>query len=85
VGALADIAVLRLEKGTYGFVDSFGAGMDGTQLLRGELTVASGLVVYDLNGRTREKWDRLGKYQGQGEPYWDGTRGGSRAKPSRPR
>ena len=83
VGALADIAVLRLDKGTYGFVDSFGAGMDGTQLLRGELTVASGLVVYDLNGRTREKWDRLGKYQGQGEPYWDGTRGASRAKPSR--
>jgi dihydroorotase len=85
VGALADIAVLRLEKGDYGFVDSFGAGMDGTQQLRGELTVASGLVVYDLNGRTREKWDRLGKYQAQGEPYWDGTRGGSRAKPSRSR
>ena len=85
VGALADIAVLRLEKGTYGFVDSFGAGMDGTQQLRNELTVASGLVVYDLNGRTRERWDRLGKYQAQGERYWDGTRGGARAKPSRPR
>ena len=33
VGAIADIAVLRLEKGNYGFVDSFGAGMDGTQQL----------------------------------------------------
>src|SRR6185436_10798633 len=31
VGAPADIAVLRLEKGRFGFVDSFGARMDGTE------------------------------------------------------
>lgn len=81
VGAIADIAVLRLEKGQYGFVDSFGAGMDGTQRLSGELTVASGKVVYDLNARTRDRWDKLGKYQGLGEPFWDGTRGGGRPAP----
>lgn len=78
-GAIADLAVLRLEKGKYAFVDSYGARMDGTQKLIGELTVASGLVVFDLNGMTRESWDKLGKYEGQGEPYWDGTRGGGRA------
>lgn len=81
VGAVADIAVLRLEKGQYAFVDSYGARMDGTQRLVNELTVASGLVVYDLNGRTRERWDKLGLYEPQGEPWWDGTRGGSRARP----
>ena len=81
VGAIADIAVLRVEKGQYAFVDSFGARLDGTQRLAGELTVASGRVVYDLNGITRERWDKLGKYQGQGEPYWDGTRGGGRPMP----
>jgi dihydroorotase len=81
VGAIADIAVLRLEKGKYGFVDSWGAGMGGTQRLTGELTVASGLVVYDLNGITRDSWDKLGKYKPQGDPSWDGTRGGSRARP----
>ncbi|HEU0140931.1 MAG TPA: amidohydrolase/deacetylase family metallohydrolase [Bryobacteraceae bacterium] len=81
VGALADIAVLRLEKGQFAFVDSWGARMDGTQRLLCELTVASGLVVWDLNGRTRERWDKLGNYQPQGEPYWNGTRGGARPKP----
>ncbi|MBM3736560.1 MAG: amidohydrolase/deacetylase family metallohydrolase [Acidobacteria bacterium] len=81
VGAIADIAVLRVAKGQFAFVDSYGARMDGTQKLVNELTVASGLVVWDLNGRTRESWDKLGKYEGQGEPYWDGTRGGGRPLP----
>lgn len=78
VGAIADIAVLRVESGQFAFVDSFGARMDGTKRLLNELTVSSGLVIFDLNGRTRDHWDKLGKYQGLGEPYWDGTRGGSR-------
>src|SRR2546425_507837 len=81
VGALADIAVLRVEKGQFAFVDSWGARMDGAQRLVGELTVASGRVVYDLNGLTRETWDRLGNYQPQGEPSWDGSRGASRPRP----
>ncbi|MGH9718780.1 MAG: amidohydrolase/deacetylase family metallohydrolase [Bryobacteraceae bacterium] len=79
-GALADLAVLRMEKGRFAFVDSWGARMDGTQRLVGELTIASGRVVYDLNGRTRERWDRLGNYQPQGEPFWDGTRGSARPR-----
>jgi dihydroorotase len=81
VGAIADIAVLRVESGRFGFVDSWGARMDGDKRLTNELTVASGRVVYDLSGRTRERWDRLGKYQPQGEPYWDGTRGAGRPRP----
>jgi dihydroorotase len=84
VGAIADIAILRLDKGQFAFVDSFGARMDGSQNLIGELTVASGRVVYDLNGRTRDRWDQLGKYQGQGDPSWDGTRGGGRPRPLPP-
>ena len=80
VGAIADIAVLRLEKGQFAFVDSWGARMDGTERLTGELTVASGRVVYDLNARTRDSWDRLGKYEAQGDPSWDGSRGGGRPK-----
>jgi dihydroorotase len=74
VGAIADLAVLRIEKGKFGFVDSYGAKMDGTQRLENELTVAKGRVVYDLNGRTRENWEKLGKYQGQGNRKWDGSR-----------
>jgi dihydroorotase len=84
VGALADLAVLRVEKGSFAFVDSWGARMDGTQRLGNELTVASGRVVYDLNGRTRDRWDRLGKYQPQGDPKWDGSRGAGRPRPLPP-
>jgi dihydroorotase len=80
VGALADIAVLRVERGQFAFVDSYGARMDGNQRLLGELTVASGRVVYDLNGITRDRWDRLGSYQPQGDPYWDGSRGAGRPR-----
>jgi dihydroorotase len=81
VGALADIAVLRLEKSQFAFVDSYGARMDGTQRLAGELTVSSGRVVFDLNGRTRDRWDRLGQYEPQGDPSWDGSRGAGRPRP----
>jgi dihydroorotase len=72
VGAPADIAVLRLSKGDYGFVDVNGARMKGTQKLEGELTIRDGKVVWDLNGRTRDDWNTLGKYGAQGDPKWDG-------------
>jgi len=74
VGALADIAVLRVEEGKFGFVDSYGARMAGNRRLLCELTIHDGIVVYDLNGITRDSWDRLGNYQPQGDPSWDGTR-----------
>ncbi len=80
VGAIADIAVLRLEQGHFAFVDSWGARMDGDRRLAGELTVAAGRVVYDMNGLTRERWDRLGNYKAQGEPSWDGTRSSGRPR-----
>ena len=74
VGALADIAVLRVEKGEFGFVDSYRARMAGDLRLLYKLTIHDGIVVYDLNGITRDSWDRLGNYQPQGDPSWDGTR-----------
>jgi len=73
VGAPADVAVLRVEKGNFGFVDVFGARMKGTQKLTCELTVRDGRVVYDLNGITREDWNKLGAYKSQGDRRWDAT------------
>jgi dihydroorotase len=74
VGAPADVAVLRLEHGEFGFVDVNGARMRGNQKLVCELTVRDGKVVYDLNGITREDWDKLGpRYKAQGDPSWDAT------------
>ena len=59
VGALADVAVLRLENGSFGFVDSFGGRLSGTQKLVCELTLRDGKVVYDLNGLARPDWETL--------------------------
>jgi dihydroorotase len=52
VGAGADVAVVRLESGRFGFVDAADSRMDGRQRLTCELTLRNGKVVYDLNGRS---------------------------------
>jgi dihydroorotase len=57
VGAPADVAVLRLTEGRYGFIDSFGKRMAGTKRLECELTIRDGKVVYDLNGLAADDWD----------------------------
>ncbi len=72
-GAPADITVLRLEKGNFGFVDTYGARMDGTQKLICELTFRDGKLVYDLNGITRPMWDSLPRdFRQTGDARWDG-------------
>ena len=50
VGALADVALLSLEKGTFGFVDVEGNKMMGDKKLTAQLTLLNGDVVWDLNG-----------------------------------
>ena len=72
VGAPADVAVLRLETGDFGFTDMYGARLRGTKKLICELTVRNGKVVYDLNGITRPDWDTLPKgYRQTGDARWD--------------
>ena len=56
VGAVADVAVLRLEKGKFGFMDQDGARMSGSQKLTAEVTIKDGRVVYDLNGLASPEW-----------------------------
>ena len=74
VGAEADVAVLKLERGSFGFTDSLGARMTGTQLLNCELTLRAGKMVWDLNGISREDWRKLpSKYESQSDLNWDAT------------
>jgi len=71
-GATADIAVLRLETGRFGFVDMYGARLTGTRKLTCELTLRDGKVVYDLNGITRPEWTTLSRdYRQTGDVRWD--------------
>lgn len=59
VGAPADIAVLRLERGQFGFVDMDGVRHPGAERLTCELTLKGGQVAYDLNGLAAAgEWNR---------------------------
>jgi dihydroorotase len=72
VGSPADVAVLRLETGRFGFTDMYGARMDGNRKLTCELTIRAGKVVYDLNGISRPEWTTLPSgYTAVGDPAWD--------------
>ena len=57
VGAEADVAVLALRQGEFGFVDSSGWRLGGSRKLECEMTVKGGQVVWDLNGRSHTLWD----------------------------
>jgi dihydroorotase len=61
VGDDADIAVLRLVQGDFGFVDSARLRMKGTQKLIAEMTIRDGRVVWDLNGMSSQDWDHATK------------------------
>lgn len=74
-GAPADVAVLRVEQGDFGFVDSYGARLRGKQRLVCELTVRDGLLVWDLNGLAREDWTTQRNYQKMQDRRWDSTYG----------
>jgi dihydroorotase len=73
VGSPADVAILRVERGHYGFTDMYGANMNAAQKFICEMTVRNGKVVYDLNGISRTPWDKLpSDYKMTGDPKWDG-------------
>jgi len=80
VGSPADVAVLRLETGRFGFTDMYGARLDGTRKLTCEMTVRDGRVVYDLNGISRPEWTTLpSNYTNIGDPRWDALNPNRRA------
>ena len=70
VGSIADVAVLRVEKGNYGFVDSLGGRLDGHEKLVCEMTIRDGMILWDLDGLSRIPWQQRTKYVV--DPKWDG-------------
>jgi dihydroorotase len=50
LGAIADVAVLNLRQGSFGFYDKTGYRVDGKQKFECEMTIKDGKIVYDLNG-----------------------------------
>ena len=75
VGAPADVAVLSLQSGKFGFIDSFGGRLRADKKLVCELTLRDGRILYDLNGLARPDWETLPKgYRSTGDARWDGYR-----------
>jgi dihydroorotase len=56
-GAIADVAVLSIQKGHFGFTDMNNTRVEGDRKLVAELTIKDGKIVYDLNGLEAEPWD----------------------------
>ena len=50
VGAIADVAILTMREGKFGFYDKTGYKMTGTKKFECEMTIKGGKIVYDLNG-----------------------------------
>ena len=55
-GAVADIAVLSVQKGKFGFIDAGGNRLEGNKKLEAELTIRAGKIVWDLNGLAAQPW-----------------------------
>ncbi len=73
VGAPADVTVLRVERGIFGYDDMYGTRLRGDNKLVCELTIRDGKVVYDLNAITRPDWKTLPRgYRRTGDARWDG-------------
>ena len=50
VGADADIAILNIREGKFGFFDYTGYKIEGNKKFECEMTIRAGKIVYDLNG-----------------------------------
>lgn len=57
-GSDADIAIISLLEGKYGFVDAGGNKIEGTRKLEAELTVREGKIVWDLNGLSAKSFKK---------------------------
>ena len=49
-GTVADVAILSLRSGEFGFIDAGNNSIKGDKKLEAELTIRAGKVVWDLNG-----------------------------------
>ncbi|KPL15549.1 MAG: dihydroorotase [Bacteroides sp. SM23_62] len=56
-GAEADIAVLNLREGDFGYVDVRRKKVTGSQKLEAELTLRAGRIMWDLNGISMDEFE----------------------------
>jgi dihydroorotase len=57
-GADADIAVLKVLKGSFGFVDAGGNKMQGDSKFEADMTIRAGKIVWDQDGLAAQDWKK---------------------------
>jgi dihydroorotase len=70
-GSSADIAVIKLVKGDFAFLDSSGGKLPGDKKLECMMTVSGGKVVYDPNAWSFPEYDKIPK----DSSYWKNPTG----------
>lgn len=63
IGAGADIAILQVHEGEFGYVDSGCARHSGTQKIECRVTLCGGAIVWDDYGITTLGWEEAGDYK----------------------
>ena len=61
-GSVADIAVLEIQQGKFGFLDSEKTRLDATRRFRCLLTVRNGIIVWDSEGLSIPDTLKAGPY-----------------------
>jgi len=61
-GAGADIAVIEMQTGTFGFLDADQKKLVGDRRLRCIMTIRNGAVVWDSEGLSAPDWIQAGPY-----------------------
>lgn len=64
VGAVADVAVLRVEAGNFAYADSSAGQLRGKQRIICELTLREGRIAWDWNARAAKDYKTLGPKYG---------------------
>jgi dihydroorotase len=58
IGKDADIAVLEVLKGRFGYIDCGAAKMDGNVRLTTRMTIRAGRILYDPSGLSMVEWEK---------------------------
>ena len=56
VGAPADVAVLRVDRGEFGFLDVRNGRFEGDKKIAAEMTIHGGLIAWDVSARASLDW-----------------------------
>ena len=57
-GSVADIAIIKVLDGKYGFLDAAGFKLEGNKKFEAEMTIRAGKIVWDLNGMSGVPWSK---------------------------